>query len=77
MGKLDNIGGIMRIKNTLVTDTYASYIYLEEKYKRPLKTISLGNNVYADYDADGILIGIEILNKIFIQEGHVQNTKET
>lgn len=37
------------------------YITIKEVLNKPLKTRELDNNVYADYDANGELYGIEFL----------------
>ena len=55
-------------KNTLVVDTYASYIYLTDDFKKPLRTKDVGNGVYLDYDANDVLVGIEILQKIKLED---------
>ena len=46
---------------------YASYISIKEfkESMKPLKTVELGNSgVYADYDKDGNLVGIEFIGKV-------------
>lgn len=42
----------------------AAYIYLDEtsKEKASFKTIEVNNNIILDFDKEGKLIGIEILN---------------
>jgi uncharacterized protein YuzE len=45
---------------------YASYIEVKEwdDSFKPLKTISVANNVLLDYNKDGELVGIEILDEL-------------
>lgn len=45
---------------------YASYIYVKpwEDSFRPLTTKSLANGIYLDYNKDGELVGIEILDEL-------------
>ena len=45
---------------------YASYIYVKpwDDSFRPLTTKSLANGIYLDYNKDGELVGIEILDEL-------------
>lgn len=45
---------------------YASYIYVKEwdELFKPLTTKTLANGIYLDYDKNGELVGIEILDKL-------------
>jgi uncharacterized protein YuzE len=45
---------------------YASYIYVKEwdDSFKPLKTKTLANGIYLDYNKDGELVGIEILDEL-------------
>ncbi len=45
---------------------YASYIYVKEwdESFKPLKTRDLANGIYLDYNKDGELVGIEIIDEL-------------
>ena len=45
---------------------YASYLAIKEfkEEMRPLKTKDMSNGIYADYDKDGELVGIEIVGVV-------------
>lgn len=49
----------MRIK--IDKEARACYIQYKDKFKKPLKTKELNDLTYVDYDANGQLVGIEIL----------------
>jgi uncharacterized protein YuzE len=48
---------------------YASYIYVKEwdESFKPLKTKDLANGIYLDYNKDGELVGIEILDNLEVE----------
>ena len=57
---------------------YASYINVlpwDDSFK-PLKTKSVGNGVYLDYNKDGELVGIEILSELVPEYYKVYRKKE-
>jgi hypothetical protein len=45
---------------------HASYIYVKEWDDSfiPLKTVTLANGIYLDYNKDGELVGVEILAEL-------------
>lgn len=45
---------------------YASYLSVKEfkEEMKPLTTKDMGNGIYADYDKDGKLVGIEIVGVV-------------
>lgn len=45
---------------------YASYIYVKEwdESFKPFKTRDLANGIYLDYNKDGELVGIEIIDEL-------------
>jgi uncharacterized protein YuzE len=56
--------GDRRMKTTI--SKHASYIYVKEwdDSFRPLKTKTLTNGIYLDYNKDDELVGIEILHEL-------------
>jgi uncharacterized protein YuzE len=52
----------------LTRDGYSSYIRIKEDFKKPLKTKEIGAGVYADYDADDELVGIEVMGTIEVED---------
>ena len=56
------------MKTTIDKRAGASYITLKENPRKPLRTKTLAEGVYGDYDANDELVGIEILSVLEIKD---------